>query len=90
MVKVIVTEHAQSRISERGGNRSAIVSAVNQAAPKILAACIQSRNRRVALTSPEFPTVPIVELSPRNHKLGFVVVTVLPQPPVGKHPVIAV
>ena len=89
MVKVIVTKHAQSRISERGGNGRAIVSAVARVAPKILAACIQSRSRRVALSSPDFPTIPIVELSPRNYGLGFVIITVLPQLP-GKYPVITV
>ncbi len=90
MVKVVVTPHARARIGERGGDTAVIRNAVNQAAPNLLAASLRSGDRRVALKIPSIPTIPIVEICPREYGVGLVIITVLPPCPTRliPHPVV--
>jgi hypothetical protein len=83
--RVIVTEHARQRSRERGDVPAAVI---NENAAKILAASVRAQTRRIALTSNEFPVIPIVEVSPRRQYIGLVIVTVLPQGSSIPHPIV--
>jgi len=85
--RVIMTKHARQRTRERGGIPAAVI---NDNAAEILAASIRAQTRRIALTSEEFPVIPIVEISPRKRYIGLVLVTVLPQGSQPPHPIVRV
>jgi hypothetical protein len=85
--RIIVTEHARQRSRERGDVPAAVI---NENAAKILAASVRAQTRRIALTSDEFPVIPVVEVSPRKRYVGLVLVTVLPQGSQPPHPIVQI
>ena len=88
---IIVTHHAQIRCQERGGDIRTITAVAKQEATRILTAAIRHHARRVAIESPEFSVIPILEISHRKRGVRLIVVTVLPRPSRPyPHPTIAV
>jgi hypothetical protein len=88
---IIVTHHAQIRCHERGGDIRTITAVAKQEAPRILTAAIRHHARRVAIESPEFSVIPILEISHRKRGVRLIVVTVLPRPSRPyPHPTVAV
>ncbi len=61
--------------------RIIVTSERGRASSQILSACARSGSgdRRVALKAPDIPTVPIVEICPRQYGVGLVIITVLPR-----------
>lgn len=88
--KVIVTPHAEDRISERGDSIVTVSTVVKEASSHILAAGVWSKNRRIALCSHRLNTIPVIEISPRRYGVGLVVITVLPRSSRIPHPVVTI
>lgn len=88
--RIIVTQHAQQRLQERGGDRTQIVTIAKQEAPRIISTAIQSRVPRVALEIPDSGVIPVIEVSPRRYGVGLIVITVLPEPARLFHPIVTV
>lgn len=89
-IKVILSEHAQVRIRERGDKSVIVSEAIREASSQILSTGVAAGSRRVALEAPSLTTIPVVEISPRRYGVGLVVVTVLPRSlskPI-RHPVV--